>query len=108
VRAGRQRLSKVLTTQEWLGLGVGVFGTLILFLLAAACHDFTLLSTDVPAGCSLRLGLAGIWALINLGHVMLVLIFEGFGRRRFAQALARLSLIGTPVAIVVSALIGPA
>jgi hypothetical protein len=109
-----QRLSHILSPVESAGLGVGVIGTIVLFILAAACHDFTILKEgqgaflEFPAGCAMRLAIAGAWSLITLGNVLLTLVFEGFDEHRFPRMLARISLYGTPVAIVVSALIGPA
>ncbi|MGH2956395.1 MAG: hypothetical protein ACRDL6_05300, partial [Solirubrobacterales bacterium] len=89
-------------TQDGLGLLVAVFGTVALFVIAASCGS--------PGGdragtslshCGAIYLIAGGFFLINLGHVGALLLMESVGYRGpFERFFARLSLIGTPIAIV--------
>jgi phosphohistidine phosphatase SixA len=94
-----------LTAGNVAGIFVAVLGTLVLALLAADCADNG--SADIGAACAARILIAIGMALLNLAHVVGLFLFqsvryEGIWSRFFA----RLSLIGTPVAIVVSLLLG--
>lgn len=93
---------------------IAVVGTLVLVVLAANCGDDQSLNTrggfaddDGFGGCELRLLLAGGLGLVNIAHIVGLTLFQagpytGFWRTFFS----RLSLIGTPAAIVVSLLVG--
>jgi hypothetical protein len=96
------------------GIAVAIIGTGILVVLAANCGGDTTLNTQGGfgdesgfGGCEIRVLIAGALGLVNVAHVVGLMLFqsgpyEGFWRPFFA----RLSLIGTPLAIVVSALLG--
>jgi hypothetical protein len=87
---------------SWRDLGgilVAIFGSIVLVVLAADCPDAS------EAGCVVRYLVAGALSLINIAHVVGLLLFESVGYRGlFERFFARLSLIGTPAAIVVSLL----
>ena len=87
--------------RDLLGIVVAIVGTLILVLLAANVGDHS--NTSRAAG---RILIATAFILVNLAHVVGLVFFNsqqyrGFGRELFG----RLSLYGTPLAIVVSLLI---
>lgn len=89
--------------RDVLGIVVAIVGTAILFVLAANCESDGFSSFDA---CAARLLLAGAIALINLAHVVGLTLFQsgpyrGLGRTFFAE----FSLYGTPIAILVSALL---
>jgi hypothetical protein len=89
---------------SWRDLGgilVAIFGSIILVVLAADCADAS------DAGCVVRYLLAGAVSLVNIAHVVGLLLFESVGYRGiFERFFAKLSLYGTPAAIVVSLLVG--
>jgi hypothetical protein len=93
---------------------VALVGTGVLVVLAADCGGDE--SFNVEGGfsegggsfgaCEVRLLIAGLVGLVNLAHVVGLMLFQsgpyrGVGRKAFSW----MSLIGTPVAIVVSLLI---
>jgi hypothetical protein len=101
-----------LNRRDSLAIAVAIIGTIALLILAAAGfsnshtgagdHEESRLGTEVVVMALLAIG----FTLINLGHVIgLVLFqsvrFEGRPNRFFS----RLSLIGTPVAVLVSAVL---
>jgi hypothetical protein len=99
-----------LRKQEVLGIMMAVLGTIVLVVLAASCpdkqHEQGGAIMQLGGGCALRYLLAGGFFLINLGHIGALLLMESVGYRGpFERFFARLSLIGTPLAIVASALI---
>ncbi len=89
--------------RDVLGIAIAVVGTIILVLLAASGGGG---GEDLNEGLGdqgWRILIAGVFGLINLAHVVGLTLFQagpyrGFGRDLFA----RISLIGTPLAIVVS------
>jgi hypothetical protein len=87
---------------SWRDLGgilVAIFGSIVLVVLAADCSD------TGDAGCVVRYLVAGAASLVNIAHVVGLLLFESVGYRgMFERFFARLSLFGTPAAIVVSLL----
>jgi hypothetical protein len=102
-----------LSVRDILGILVAIVGTLILIILAGTCEggevqrDAGIQGSGSDGGCVARYIIAGIAALINLAHVVGLVLFQslryrGFWERFFAWA----SLIGTPIAIVVSLLVG--
>jgi hypothetical protein len=96
--------------QDALGMAVAILGTIILIILAGDCPDKHEEQggpiVQFAGGCALRYLLAGGFFLINLGHLGALLLMESVGYRGpFERFFARLSLIGTPLAIVASALI---
>lgn len=85
------------------GILVAIVGTGALFVLAATCEDDGFSGFDA---CAARLLLAGAFALVNLAHIVGLTLFQagpyrGFWRTFFTQS----SLIGTPLAVLVSALL---
>jgi hypothetical protein len=99
-----------LRLQDGLGIAVALVGTFILIILAANCPDKheeqggPLMT--IAGGCALRYLIAGGFFLINLGHLGALLLMESVGYRGpFERFFARLSVIGTPLAIVVSAFV---
>jgi hypothetical protein len=87
--------------RDLLGIVVAMVGTLVLVLLAAEVGDKP--NTASAAG---RILIATAFILVNLAHVIGLVFFNsqqyrGFGRELFG----RLSLYGTPLAIVASLLI---
>jgi hypothetical protein len=89
---------------SWRDLGgilVAIVGSIILVVLAADCADAS------DAGCVVRYLLAGAVSLVNIAHVVGLLLFESVGYRGiFERFFAKLSLYGTPAAIVVSLIAG--
>jgi hypothetical protein len=108
-----RRLSRNLPPLRWqdaLGMAVAILGTIVLIILAGDCPDKHEEQggpiVQFAGGCALRYLLAGGFFLINLGHLGALLLMESVGYRGpFERFFARLSLIGTPLAIVASALI---
>jgi hypothetical protein len=93
--------------QDALGLLVAVVGTIVLIIIAASCgrSEGEGEGTGIDR-CGVVYLIAGAFFLINLGHVGALLLMESVGYRGpFERLFARLSLIGTPIAIVVAALI---
>jgi hypothetical protein len=89
------------------GLLVAIVGTIVLFLLAGDCSDQRHEEGDglatVSGGCAAQYLLAGGFFLINFAHVVgLVLMSSVNYRGPFERFIARISLYGTPVAIVAS------
>ncbi len=84
-----------LTPAQVGGILVAILGTLLLAFLAA----------DSPSAGRILIALA--MALVNLAHVVGLFLFQSVGYEGvWSRFFARLSLIGTPVAIVASILIG--
>lgn len=95
-----------LSRREFGGILVAVLGTLLLAGLAADCvgsHN----PSDLGAACIARVLLALGFALLNLAHVVGLFLFQSVGYQGiFSRGFARLSLIGTPIAVVISLLLG--
>jgi hypothetical protein len=97
--------------QDLLGIAIALIGTIVLIILAANCPDRNEEQggplMTIAGGCAIRYLLAGGFFLINLGHVGALLLMESVGYRGpFERFFARLSLIGTPLAIIGSAFAG--
>ncbi len=93
------------------GILVAILGTLLLGALAADCvgeasgHDFE--EGRLGFACAARILIAMFLALINLAHVVGLFLFQSVGYEgMWNRFFARLSLIGTPIAIAVSLLLG--
>jgi hypothetical protein len=98
-RSGYSRNIPSLSWRDLAGILVALFGSIILVILAADCKDAS------DPGCVVRYIAAGAMALVNIAHVVGLLLFESVGYRGlWERSFARLSLIGTPTAIVVSLL----
>jgi hypothetical protein len=103
---GRSENMPPYSVRDITGIAVAVVGTAILVLLAASCGGQRHEGFDDP-GCAARILIAGGVLLINLAHVVGLVLFHsvryrGWGERLFAH----LSLWGTPVAVLVSLLVG--
>jgi hypothetical protein len=84
------------------GIVVAVVGTVVLAILAASPPG----GTDTFAGAA-RILIAIGFALINLAHVVGLVLFNSQRYRGAGESLfSNLSLVGTPLGIVVSVLLG--
>jgi len=100
--------------RDVLGMLVAAVGTIALVVLAANCGGDENLNTQGGlgdeggfGGCELRVLIAGGLGLINLTHIVGLMLFQsGPYRGVWRTFFARLSLYGTPAAIVVSLLVG--
>jgi len=100
--------------RDLLGIVVAFAGTLVLVLLAAEAvgdpgrdADRDQLLGGHSGAAAGRVLIAIAFILINLAHVIGLIFFNSLRYRGFGQSLfANMSLFGTPVAIVVSLLIG--
>jgi hypothetical protein len=97
-----------LNRRDVIGIVVAIVGTIILGILTAAGfsadhvkggdHEESRLGTEVIAMALISIG----FALINLGHITGLLIFQGVRfQGRPTRFMSRISLFGTPVAILV-------
>ena len=100
-----------LSKRDLLGIAVAVVGTLVLGALAAECvgdgnaHDHE--EGRLGALCAARILIALFLALVNLAHVVGLFLFQSVGYQGlWSRFFARLSLIGTPIAVAVSLLLG--
>ncbi len=94
------------------GIFVAIVGTLLLGVLAADCvgnssGDINHEEGRLVAACAARILIALGMALVNLAHVVGLLLFQSVGYEGlWSRFFARLSLIGTPIAIVASLSLG--
>jgi hypothetical protein len=95
-----------LSRRDVVGVLVAIIGTLFLGVLAAECvgdatgqHDLE--EGRLGAACAASILIALAMALINLAHVVGLFLFQSVGYEGiFSRFFARLSLFGTPAAIV--------
>lgn len=92
------------------GLIVAVVGTIVLIILAGACPDQGHEQGDglstISGGCAARYLIAGAFFLINIAHVVGLLLMSSVNYRGpLERFIARISLVGTPLAIVASLLV---
>jgi hypothetical protein len=96
-----------LSRRDLFGIFVAVVGTLLLGVLAAECVGDATGSHDLEEGrlggaCAATILIALAMALINLAHVVGLFLFQSVGYEGiFSRFFARLSLFGTPAAIVI-------
>ncbi len=104
----RSRNLPPFSARDLLGIVVAIVGTIVLVILAATGDDN--LNSTGGFGTddggftqqSARILIAGVFGLINLAHVVGLVLFQAGPYRGFARDLfARMSLYGTPVAIIV-------
>ncbi|MQA75405.1 MAG: hypothetical protein GEU88_13855 [Solirubrobacterales bacterium] len=89
--------------RDLLGIIVAIVGTIVLVVLAAAGSDNNL---NALSAQSVTILIAGAVGLLNVAHVVGLTLFQANAYRGFGRGLfARLSLYGTPLAIVVCLLI---
>lgn len=97
------------------GIAMAIVGTLLLGFLAADCvgeaggiggaSDFE--ESRLGAACAARILIALGMALINLAHVVGLVLFQSVSYEGvWSRFFARLSLVGTPIAVGVSLLLG--
>lgn len=90
-----------LTGLNVIGILVAIVGTLLLGILAAACFGGG--SDHEDWVCAARTLIALAFALLNLAHVVGLLLFQSVRYEGiFSRFFARLSLYGTPLAVLVS------
>jgi hypothetical protein len=91
-----------LTRGDLAGIVLGIFGTIIVAILAAAATS----GSTGEGWAGVAIGIAIAVALINMAHVVGLLLMESVRYRGgFARFFRTLSMVGTPLAIVVNALI---
>jgi hypothetical protein len=92
-----------MTRSDFLGIVVGILGTIIAAVLAAVAAS----GSEAKAGWAAVAILIAIGiALVNLAHVVGLTLFESIGYRgRFARFFHSTSLIITPLAVLVNAAI---
>jgi hypothetical protein len=101
-----------LTRRELAGVLIAIVGTLLLGVLAAKGvadshsngndHEEGRLGAEAAAAVLIALGMA----LLNLAHVVGLFLFQSVRYEgTFSRLFARLSLIGTPIAVAVSAVL---
>ncbi len=92
--------------RDLLGIAVAIIGTIVLVILAASGNDNLNDGSNAFSSQSAKILIAGAMALLNIAHVIGLVLFQtgpnrGLGRDLFA----RLSLFGTPTAIIVCLLL---
>jgi hypothetical protein len=101
-----------LTRRDVAGILVAIIGTLLLGILAAKGvahshsngndHEEGRMGAEAAAAVLIALGMA----LINLAHIVGLFLFQSVRYEGiFSRFFARLSLIGTPIAVVISAVL---
>jgi hypothetical protein len=96
-----------LSRRDVIGILVAILGTLALGALAAECVGDATGQGDLEEGrldaaCAASILIALAMALVNLAHVVGLFLFQSVGYEGiFSRFFARLSLVGTPVAIAV-------
>ena len=100
-----------LRSLDMAGLVVAILGTIILIVLAGDCSDQGHEEGDglatISGGCAARYLIAGGFFLINIAHVVALLLMSSVNYRGpFERFVARISLYGTPLAVLASVLIG--
>jgi hypothetical protein len=94
-----------LTKLNVIGIVVAIVGTLLLGILAAECFGGSGNHEDWV--CAARTLIALAFALLNLAHVVGLMLFQSIRYEGiFSRFFARLSLYGTPLAVVVSLALG--
>lgn len=94
-----------LTKLNLIGIVIAIVGTLLLGILAAECFGGSGNHEDWV--CAARTLIALAFALLNLAHVVGLLLFQSVRYEGiFSRLFARLSLYGTPLAVVVSLALG--
>lgn len=94
-----------LSARNVAGIVVAVVGTLLLGILAAECFGGSGDHDDWV--CAARTLIALAFALVNLAHVVGLVLFQSVRYEGlWSRVFARLSLIGTPIAVLVSLAIG--
>jgi hypothetical protein len=92
-----------LSRHDLVGIFVGIFGTIVTIVLAAAAAS----GNGPEAGWkAVAIAIAIATALVNMAHVVGLTLFESVRYRGgFAKFFGNLSLIGTPAAVLINLLI---
>jgi hypothetical protein len=91
-----------LTRGDLAGILVGIIGTIVAVILAAVATS----GGTATGWRAVAIGLAIVTALVNMSNVVGVLLMESVRYRGgFARMFRTLALIGTPLVVVISALI---
>jgi hypothetical protein len=101
------------SVRDLVGIVIAVVGTIAAIVIAAGCDNGeTLQRTTAEAGegtdgsCVAAYIVAGLTTLINLAHVVGLVLFESVRYRGFWERLfSRLSLVGTPIAVLATILL---
>ncbi|MDX6632344.1 MAG: hypothetical protein QOG09_862 [Solirubrobacterales bacterium] len=90
--------------RDLVGIAIGLAGTAALILLAASCAAGD--ASPITGTCAARMLIALAAILLNLAHVVGLLLFDSVAYRGlWERFFARLTTIGTPIAVLVSALL---
>lgn len=92
-----------LTRRDLAGIAIGIIGTIVAIVLAAATGS----GAGPESGWkAVAIGIAIAIALINMAHVVGLTLFQAVGYRGgFAKFFRTLSLVGTPLAVLANLLI---
>ena len=108
---GRSQNTPRFSARDLAGIAVAVVGTLAAIIIAGGCDGDTVQRDTGVDGvgsdgsCVLAYIVAGIAALVNAAHVVGLVLFESVGYRGgWARFFSWLSLIGTPIAVVIVAI----
>ncbi|MGH2985415.1 MAG: hypothetical protein ACRDLO_01860 [Solirubrobacterales bacterium] len=92
--------------RDLIGIVVAIVGTIVLVVIAASGSD-DLSGAGGLSSQSVQILIAGGMGLVNLAHVVGLTLFQTVSYRGLGpDFFARLSLYGTPIAIVISLLLG--
>jgi hypothetical protein len=87
------------SSRDLAGMAVAIVGTLVLFVIAASCDEFSTeqgLTTAGLSSCAATLLIAGVVALANVTHVVGLLLFQTTATdTAWQRVLSYLSLYGT-------------
>jgi hypothetical protein len=91
-----------LSRGDFMGMAFGIVGTIIVVILAAIATS----GSSAQGWAGVAIGIAIATALVNMAHVVGLLLMESVRYRGgFAKFFRTLSVVGTPIAIVVNAAI---
>jgi hypothetical protein len=110
---GRSENMPPVSVRDLAGIAIAIVGSIAAILIAAGCDGGeTLQRTTAEAGegtdgsCVAAYIIAGIATLVNLAHVVGLVLFESVRYRGFWERFfSRLSLVGTPLAVVATILL---
>lgn len=94
-----------LRSLDMAGLAVAVLGTIVLIVLAGSCsnqaHEAGEATATIAGDCAALYLMAGGFFLVNIAHSVGLLLMSSVNYRGpFQRFIARVSLIGTPLAIL--------
>lgn len=96
------------STRELLAMIVAAVGTIILLVIAGdSISDASNPGAGLDTSDLIVVLLAGFFAFVNVAHILALTAFQSVGYRGFwSTFFARMSLYGTPVAIVAALILG--